>query len=478
MTRPDSPDFHGAMKAFRDSLPAPHDLGQDLIGKGAEVEGPFGKRKLVYADYVASGRALRRIEGFILDEVLPFYANSHTEASYCGSFVTRLRRDARAGIAASCGASSDHAVIFAGSGATAGLNRLVNLLGARERVRVVIGPYEHHSNILPWRESGAEVIELDEAAGGGPDLQQLDDALSARGFDRVIVALSAASNVTGIVSDVETITRKVKAAGALMVWDYAGGGPYLPIDMCPAPDALIDAIVTSPHKFIGGPGASGVMILRKDAVVSTKPTWPGGGTVRFVSSDAHDYLTSIEAREEAGTPNVLGDIRAGLVFVVKDALGQEAISARNADLVRKAMSHWSRVPQIELLGSLTAPRLPIFSMRLRKPDGTYLNAQLAARMLSDHFGIQARGGCACAGPYAHRLLAVSEAQSARLRHDILAGNEMEKPGFLRLNFSVLMGAPEVDFILESLATLARDAAALETGYDFDAAAAVFVARAA
>ncbi len=478
MTRPESPVFHGAMKAFRDSLPAPEDLALDLIGKGAEVGGPFGKRKLVYADYVASGRALRRIEAFILDEVLPFYANSHTEASYCGAFVSGLRRDARAAIAESCGASGDHAVIFAGSGATAGLNRLVNLLGVGAGVRVVIGPYEHHSNILPWRESGADVVELGESSLGGPNMQQLDAALSAPGHDRVIVALSAASNVTGIVSDVEAITRRVKAAGALMVWDYAGGGPYLPIDICPAPDALIDAIVTSPHKFIGGPGASGVMILRKDAVVSTTPTWPGGGTVRFVSSQAHDYLTSIEAREEAGTPNVLGDIRAGLVFVVKQALGQAAMIARNGELVRKAMFCWSQVPQIELLGSLTAPRLPIFSMRLRKPDGTYLNAQLAARMLSDHFGIQARGGCACAGPYAHRLLAVSEAQSARLRGEILAGNEMEKPGFLRLNFSVLMSAPEVDFILESLATLARSAASLEKGYDFDTAAAVFVARAA
>ena len=443
----------GLLKSFRESLEGPdvvQALSAGLIGKTAMVQGAYGPRKLVYADYVASGRALRQVEGFILDEVLPFYANSHTEASYCGAFVTKLRREARAAIAACCGADQRHAVIFAGAGATAGLNRLVRLLGADlGKVRVVIGPYEHHSNILPWREAGAEVVEVGEAAAGGPDLGDLALALNAPGCDRVICSLSAASNVTGILTDVEGVTRLVKASGALMVWDYAGGGPYLPIDM-----AEIDAIVTSPHKFVGGPGASGVLIVRKDAVVSEKPTWTGGRTVRYVSSEAHDYVTSIEAREEAGTPNVLGDIRAGLAFLVKDAIGADRMTALNRDLAAKGLAAWAGCAQVEVLGNLTASRLPIFSVLLRDGAGGLVPHLRAVRMLSDHFGIQARGGCACAGPYGHRLLNVDAARSAVIRQAILAGDDAARPGFVRLNLSVLMSEAEVDFILESVKALA------------------------
>lgn len=469
------PRFPGQMQAFRDSLGSAHDIARGLIGKGVEFDTAFGKQKLVYADYVASGRALAQVESFVMAEVLPFYANSHTESSHCGAHVTRLRREARAAIAAACGAGEEHAVIFAGSGATAGLNRLVALLGAGPGSRVVIGPYEHHSNILPWRESGAEVLELGEAASGGPDLADLARALAFKG--RVIVTLSAASNVTGILSDVEAITRIVKSAGAVMVWDYAGGGPYLPIAMTPAADAPIDAIVTSPHKFPGGPGASGVMVLRRDAVVSTRPTWPGGGTVRYVSSEGHDYLESLEAREEAGTPNVIGDIRAGLAFVVKDAIGLHHQVARNSALAAQGLAALTAVPQVQVLGNLTAPRLPIFSIRIRMGED-HLNPQLAARMLSDHYGIQARGGCACAGPYGHRLLGVSDAESAALRAEILAGNDSVKPGFLRFNLSVLMGDEEVTFILESLAQLAKDAARLSAHYVLDQDTALYQAKAA
>lgn len=469
------PRFTGQMQAFRDSLSGPEDVAKGLIGKGIQIDTPFGQRPLVYADYVASGRALSQVESFILAQVLPFYANSHTAASHCGAHVTRLRREARAAIASCCGAGPDHAVIFAGSGATAGLNRLVALLGAGPGTRVLIGPYEHHSNILPWRESGAEVVELAEAPEGGPDRAHLAQALQAPG--RVIVTLSAASNVTGILSDVASITAQVKAAGALMVWDYAGGGPYLPIAMTPAPDAPIDAIVTSPHKFPGGPGASGVLIVRRDAVVATRPTWPGGGTVRFVSPTAHDYLESLEAREEAGTPNVLGDIRAGLAFVVKDAIGAAYQAESNAALSRQGLAALSSIPGVKVLGNTRAPRLPIFSIRLAS-GADFLNPQLAARMLSDHFGIQARGGCACAGPYGHRLLEVSEAQSDALRAEILAGNDTVKPGFLRFNLSSLMTGAEVDYILHSIARLAAEANCLSAAYEWDQASGLFEARAA
>jgi selenocysteine lyase/cysteine desulfurase len=294
----------------------------------------------------------------------------------------------------------------------------------------------------------------------------------------VICSFSAASNVTGIVTDVADVTRRVKQAGARIIWDYAGGGPYLPIAMTPQEGAEIDAIVVSPHKFMGGPGASGVLIIRRDAVLIDKPSWSGGGTVKFVSSTGHDYADSLEAREEAGTPNVIGDIRAALAFLVKDAIGHHHMATRNRALTEQALAVWANHPHIELLGNLSPERLPIFSFRIRDGHGGYLHQQLVTRMLSDRFGIQARGGCACAGPYVHRLLDISEDQSARLRADILAGHEMEKPGFTRLNFSVLLTPDKVDYILQSVSALALDAAQFCKGYAFDPARAIFFPQAA
>lgn len=459
-------------------------LAQGLIGNQAVVHGPYGDKPMIYADYVASGRALMQVEKFILEQVLPYYANSHTEASYCGGFITRLRREARATVADCCGATQEHAVIFAGSGATAGINRLVHLFGvdaavaAGKKVRVITGPYEHHSNILPWRESGAELIALPESACGGPDLDALDAALQTSDDTLVICALSAASNVTGIVADVPTITRRVKQTGAKMLWDYAGGAPYLPVHMTPAADAPIDAIVFSPHKFLGGPGASGILIVRRDAVVTTTPTWAGGGTVKFVSPNGHDYSDSLESREEAGTPNVIGDIRAALALLVKDAIGDTYFKRRQAALVQRAMQKWQDAPQLELLGSLTAERLPIFSFRVRNAQGSLIHQQLITRMLSDRFGIQARGGCACAGPYVHSLLDIDAEQSAQMRQAILDGREIEKPGFTRLNFSVLLSDAKADFIVDSVLTLANDAAQYASHYTFDPSRAIFSPRAA
>lgn len=475
----------GLLQGFRQGLAGDTvaALQAGLVGQNARIEGPFGTKSLVYADYVASGRALMQIERFILEEVLPYYANSHTEASFCGGFMTRLRREARAAIGSCCGATREHAVIFAGSGATAGLNRLVKLLGvtdavaAGKRARVIIGPYEHHSNILPWRESGAEMVEIAECADGGPDLAALDVALAVPA-DLTVCAFSAASNVTGIITDVASVTRRIKAAGARAVWDYAGAGPYLPIAMTPAEGVEIDALVVSPHKFIGGPGASGVLIVRRDAVVTVKPSWPGGGTVKFVSPTGHDYSDNIEAREEAGTPNVVGDIRAALAFLVKDALGAEAMQARNAELARRAMAAWRGVDRLELLGSLDAQRLPIFSFRVRDGKGGHVHQQLVTRMLSDRFGIQARGGCACAGPYVHRLLGIGEEESEQMRAAIKAGEEMKKPGFIRLNFSVLLSEEKVKFILDSVARIAADAVQYVPQYDFDASRAIFFPRVA
>ncbi len=456
-------------------------LRSGLIGKDIMVEGPFGEKPMLYADYVASGRAVQQVEQAILQRVLPYYANSHTESSYCGAAITGLRQAARNEIARLCGASEEHAVIFAGSGATTGLNRLVHLLGVDKAVAdgrgatIIIGPYEHHSNILPWRESGAQVIELPEAEHGGPDLEALERALAmAEGL--VIGSFSAASNVSGILTDVVAVTRRLKSAGALAVWDYAGGGPYLPITMVPAADAPIDAVVLSPHKFVGGPGASGLLVIRRDAVASTVPTFPGGGTVRFVSSDAQDYSLDIAEREEAGTPNIVGDIRAALVLILKDIVGVDRIAAIDTELARRMKGEIAGMERVELLGHPDVVHLPIFSFVIADGGNRPFHPQYVTRLLSDHFGIQARGGCACAGPYGHQLLHIDRAMSDRLRRKILAGDLTEKPGFTRLSLNYLMTGEDVSRIAEALRRLPALAEQLCGSYAPDGRTGTFSAR--
>lgn len=456
-------------------------LRNGLIGDGVEFETPFGSKRLLYADYVASGRALAQVEDFIAREVLPFYANSHTEASFCGQTVTRMRGEARAAIAHAVNAGPDCHVVFTGSGATTGINRIVGLLDIVRRVRagnrivVLIGPYEHHSNILPWRESGAEVREIPEAEGGGVDLDALAAQLDAvADADLVIGSFSAASNVTGILTDPDPVTRRLKAHGALAVWDYACGAPYLDMDMTPADDCAKDAIVYSPHKFIGGPAASGVMVVRDTIVARDAPTAPGGGTVTFVSPWRHAYSAAVEAREEAGTPNVIGDIRAALAMIARDAAGCDRIAARNAVLRARALAEWRGAPRLNLLGLADTPgQLPVFSFQVTDADGKLVHHQLFTRMLSDVLGIQARGGCACAGSYGHRLLGIDSARSEQVFERLESGHELEKPGWVRLNLSYLLTDDKADAIISGVAWLAANSERFIGHYAGDPATARF-----
>ncbi len=447
-------------------------LRNGLIGSGTRLASPVGSNRLIYADYTASGRALEQVEDYIRHEVLPYYANCHTEISECGRIMNGLRKRARQIVAASCQAGPDCAVIFTGSGATAGLNRLPHLLGLTEssgiRPVVLVGPYEHHSNILPWREAGAEVVEVDEAPSGGVDRVALNDTL-ARFAGRVVVgAFSAASNVTGILEDVPAVTRMLKAHGALAVWDYAAAAAYRPMSMQPA----IDALVFSPHKLPGGPGASGVLIVRKSAVKAKRPTWPGGGSVSYVSSWDHDYFNDVSLREEAGTPNILGDIRAALALQIRDAIGVEAIVARSQAHLDRAFARWRRCDRLTLLGQPEAKRLPIVSFVVS--DGhDVIHHRLVTRMLSDVYGIQAREGCSCAGPYGHRLLQVSRQLSTSIRAEINAGQILAKPGWTRLNFCHLQDDHTADLIIDAVADLSEVAGLLSSQYQVDPVAGTY-----
>ena len=475
------------LSEFKATLSEPdliNTLRAGLIGDDAMIDGPFGPRPLIYADYVASGRALRQVETFVMDRILPYYANSHTEASWCGSFCTRARNSARAEIARIIGATDDYSVVFAGAGATAGINRLVLLLDipamlrAGKRVIVLAGPYEHHSNLLPWRDSGAEVIEIDEATRGGPDMVHLHAALEhAQIADLIIGAFSAASNVTGILTDTVAITRLLKQFNALAIWDYGAAAPYVPIEMHAGSDHAKDAVVWSSHKFPGGPGASGVMVVRDSIRRRATPTLPGGGTVSFVSPWEHVYSDDLVHREEGGTPNVIGDIRAALVLMIKEAMGTDWLADRQEALRQRARTVWRKNSRIEMMG-LDDPdaALPIFSFRVRDGKGGYVHHQQFTRMLSDIYGIQARGGCACAGSYAHRLLGITKDQSAALLTALREGRELEKPGWTRLNFSALMSDEKAAKIVADVDRLAREAARHMNNYRADNGTARFIAR--
>ena len=469
------------LEDFRQRMNVPDIVEQlrgGVIGDDVKIPTPFGPKPLVYADYTASGRALKQVEDFIAQQVLPYYANSHTESSFCGAYTTNLREEARAVIAGETNTGENCSVIFAGSGATAGVNRLVSLCdvtGQDKRPAVFIGPFEHHSNILPWRESGAEVIEIGEDSRTGIDLEMLRRELNARaGGGRLLIgSFSAASNVTGILTDVDAVTRVLKEYGALAFWDYAGGAPYLPMDMNPGADTQKDAIFLSPHKFPGGPGASGLLIIRNSVIRNTTPTWPGGGSVAYVSPWGHDYLDNVCEREEAGTPNIIGDIRAALVFIIKAAIGQDYITARIQALVKQALDVWNGNPLIAVLAGDHYNRVPIFSFIFRDHEGKKYHHQLATRILSDTTGIQARGGCACAGPYGHRLLGVARNESEYIRDQIHHGCEIDKPGWVRLNLSYLFSDEKTRYIIENVNNFPSEIAARAKYYQGDPATAKF-----
>jgi selenocysteine lyase/cysteine desulfurase len=480
------------------SIPADEDdlvelIRASVIGDDEAVAGPFGIRRVTYADYTASGRALAFIEDYLRDAVLPLYANTHTESSGTGLQTSRFREEARRIIRDSVGGSDDHAVIFCGSGSTAAINKLVDILNLRipndlddrwslrshiprrERPLIFIGPYEHHSNELPWRESVGDVVTISEDADGRIDLAMLERALDATD-DRPlrIGSFSAASNVTGILSDTRAISIQLHRHGALSFWDFAAAGPYVDIGMSPhrpGPDAELDykdAIVLSPHKFIGGPGTPGVLVARRELFRNRVPASPGGGTVVYVNPLEHVYLADPEHREEGGTPAIIESIRAGLAFQLKERVGDERIRALEESFIDRAMAAWSAEPDIALLGNPALPRLSIVSFTIRHA-GRYLHHNYVVALLNDLFGIQSRGGCSCAGPYGHRLLGIDIETSHAFEREISRGCEGIKPGWVRVNFNYFISEAVFDYLVGAVALVARDGWRLLPWYRFEPA---------
>jgi selenocysteine lyase/cysteine desulfurase len=463
-------------------------IRSSIIGEGVVLDGPYGPRRITYADYTASGRSLTFIEDAIGQQVLPRYANTHTESSGTGLATGRLREEARQIIHDAVGGTDDDVVIFTGSGATGAVNKLVGILELRipdglatsyrlldaipadQRPVVFVGPYEHHSNELPWRETIADVVEISADHDGHIDLADLADQLARFAARPLrIGTFSAASNVTGILSDTGSIAALLHAHGALSFWDYAAAAPYAPIrvrESAPGAGDHKDAVFLSPHKFIGGPQTPGVLVVRRELIRNRVPTAPGGGTVAFVDPVGHRYLDDPVAREEGGTPAIVESIRAGLVFALKDAVGTDVIQAAEERLWTRALDRWSAYPQIEVLGNPTARRLSIVSLRIRAAD-RYLHHNFVVAVLNDLFGIQARGGCSCAGPYGHRLLAIDTARSAAFRDEISHGCEGIKPGWVRINFNYFISDAVADYLIDAISLIGAYGHRLLTDYLFD-----------
>jgi selenocysteine lyase/cysteine desulfurase len=460
------------------------------IGDDQAIDGPFGPRRVTYADYTASGRSLTFIEDFIRDHVLPLYANTHTETSGTGLQTTRFREDARRIIKRAVGGDERDVVIFTGSGATGAINKLIDILNLRipkdldrrhqlseqipasQRPVVFIGPYEHHSNELPWRESIADVVVIAEDLNGRIDLDMLEQQLVAYA-DRPlkIGSFSAASNVTGIGSKTREIASLMHRHGGLCFWDFAAAGPYVCIEMNMAdgqPDGHLiykDAVFLSPHKFIGGPGTPGVLVVKRDILRNSVPSTPGGGTVSYVSSASHTYIDDPEHREEGGTPAIVESVRAGLVFQLKESVGPEAIREREEHFIRRAIERWSKNPNIRILGKLDAWRLSIVSFMVRHGD-RYLHHNFVVAVLNDLLGIQARGGCSCAGPYGHRLLGIDLSTSEEFAREIRSGSEGIKPGWVRVNFNYFISERTFQFLLDGIDLVASEGWRLLPDYTF------------
>lgn len=460
-------------------------LRADLLGQDVSVPTPFGQRKVTYADYVASGKPLKSVERRIEELVLPLYANTHTEDSATGAHSTLLTHQAQDYIRAQLGGDETCKLVFCGSGSTAAVRRLQDILGltvssahretvlaalpAEQRPVVFVGPYEHHSNEVSWRETLAEVVEIPLCPKGNLDLDALLAELKNPAYAGrpKIGSFSAASNVTGLLTDTRSVARLLHAHGAHAFFDFAASGPYVEIDMKPGRPDGYDAVFLSPHKFVGGPGTPGLLCFQQHLYHLSTPTTAGGGTVKYVTPSKHAYISDIEAREDAGTPAIIGKVRTALTFKVKEELGVAHLTAREHELFGRAMARLRFHPRIRVLGNPEAPRLAFLSFLVGTSSGGQLHPRFVVRLLNDLFGIQSRGGCACAGPYGHMLLGIDDGQSEQFMQCAINNFDGVKPGWTRLNLAPWASDDEVEFILSAVEFVAQYGERFVSLYQFN-----------
>ena len=456
-------------------------LRAGIVGAYKLFKTPFNSsmKPIVYADWTASARCVRQIEDYIQHQVVPFYGNTHTTTSITGHQSTCFRHESRQIIAEAVnakisGRAAEDVVIFTGNGTTSAVDKLVQALGMNSGFPDDVDPklnrpvifttaYEHHSNLLPWRESCAEVVTIKYSPDTGVCLEDLAAKLIVHADRQVkISAMSAASNVTGIITDVDSVCILMHQSGGLAFFDYATAAPYVQMDMNPLHStgmAYKDAIYFSGHKFLGGPGSPGVLITKRNVLPENNslPSVAGGGTVFYVTEDHHRYLSNREEREEGGTPNVLGDVRIGLVMALKQSFDSSWIEQEEFRISKQIENRILECPELVLLGRSSTgngQHLPIFSFLVRYGD-YYLHHNFVCALLNDLFGVQARGGCQCAGPFSQQLLGLSKEANTRLETALLEKNEVLRPGFSRLSIPFWVSSIEIDYIVDALFFVAK-----------------------
>jgi len=440
---------------------------ENTIGNSHTFDSPFGKKRIIYADWTASGRAYRPIEDKLRREIMPFIGNTHTDTNITGTLMSKAYEQAKQIIKRHVGANEDDVLLFCGSGMTAAVNKLQRILGLRipERVTefiigedlpidetlrpvVFVTHMEHHSNHTSWLETIATVKVIQPDKDGHIDLDHFRSLLEKyKNRKTKIAAVTASSNVTGIETQYQEIAKLVHTCGGWCFVDFAGSAPYVNIDMHPADKtANLDAIYCSPHKFLGGPGTPGILIFNKAIYRNRVPDQPGGGTVEYSNPwGGHEYTANIEQREDGGTPPFLQAIKAAMCIRLKEQMGVENILAREEELLQLVFSRFSEMENVEVLAGNVRQRLGVMAFIVK---GAHYN--LIVTLLNDRFGIQTRGGCSCAGTYGHFLLNVDEPSSCKILEAIRAGNQLSKPGWVRLSIHPTMTNAEIDYIMDAI----------------------------
>jgi selenocysteine lyase/cysteine desulfurase len=427
---------------------------ENIIGINQEFTSRFGTQKIIYTDWTASGRLYKPIEDLITNEIGPFVANTHTETNTTGKSMTIAYKKAKEIIKKHINANDNDVLINYGTGMTAAINKLQRILNLKDTSNtnkpiVFVSHMEHHSNQTSWLETICDVEIIPDIDGlfSIDNLKILLDKYKDR--DIKIASVTACSNVTGIKNPYHEIAKLMHLNRGLCFVDFACSAPYININMHPDHESYLDAIFFSPHKFLGGPGSSGVLVFNKKLYTNLVPDNPGGGTVKWTNPwEDHLYLDDIEEREDGGTPGFLQVIRTALAIQLKEKMGVDNIVNREKELTQLVFDKLSNIETLTILEEKHKDRLPIFSFVI---EGLHFN--LAVKLLNDLFGIQTRGGCSCAGTYGHKLLNISIEESKSIINLIETNHSFTRPGWIRLSLHPTTTNSEIDYIYNSIKCL-------------------------
>ncbi len=457
----------------------------NIIGIDSFFKSPYGLQKIVYADWIASGRLYQPIEDKISNLFGPLVGNTHSESSETGKTMTNAYKLAHTIIKQHVNADDDDVIITTGFGMTSALAKFQRILGIRvpekllsschlpdeEKPVVFITHMEHHSNQTPWLESIADVVILEPDENLMVKTDSLEkEIVKYKNRKLKIGSFSACSNVTGIETPVYELAKIMHAHGGYCFVDFAASAPYATIDMHPEdPSKKLDAIYFSPHKFLGGPGSSGVLIFCKSLYKNRIPDHPGGGTVTWTNPwGEHAYFDDIEIREDGGTPGFIQAIKTSLSIKLKEKMKVENIRKRESELNSIAFEQLKKIPRLNILAEYMTERLGVFSFYI-----TGIHHNLIVKLLNDRYGIQMRGGCSCAGTYGHFLFGVDRGKSREITEKIDSGDLSLKPGWIRMSIHPTTSNAELEYIFEALQSIVQNIEKWEKDYIFSPSTAEF-----